>query len=65
MTISEPPSYELYQIAEAGFSTNNYIYFGIIVLLLLVSAMMSSSESAFFSLRPLDREEIKQENSSK
>ena len=65
MTISEPPSYDLYQIAEAGFSTNNYIYLGIIVLLLLVSAMMSGSESAFFSLRPLDREEIKQENSAK
>ena len=28
MTISEPPSYDLYQIAEAGFSTNNYIYLG-------------------------------------
>ena len=65
MTISEPPSYDLYQIAEAGFSTNNYIYLGIIVLLLLVSAMMSGSESAFFSLRPQDREEIKQENSAK
>ena len=65
MTITEPPSYDLYQIAEAGFSTNNYIYLGIIVLLLLVSAMMSGSESAFFSLRPLDREEIKQENSAK
>ena len=30
----------------------------------MVSAMMSGSESAFFSLKPADREKIKQENSS-
>lgn len=64
MVNSEPPSIYLYSIIEAGFNSSSLIYIGVILLLLIVSAMMSGSESAFFSLKPADKEKIKQENSS-
>lgn len=47
------------------WSTAETIYSVIIVLLLLLAAITTSSESAFFSLRPQEKEQLKSEQSKK
>ncbi|MCF6241271.1 MAG: gliding motility-associated protein GldE [Bacteroidales bacterium] len=47
-----------------GFEWSNVIGLGIIILLLLSSALVSGSEVAFFSLSPVDVEQLKSENTS-
>jgi Mg2+/Co2+ transporter CorB len=65
MTKTEPPSQPLSQVIEAGFNESTFIYLAylaIIAFLLLISALMSGSESAFFSLKPAENEELKKSN---
>ena len=62
MTKTEPPSQPLNYIVEAGFSESTFIYLAIIAFLLLISALMSGSESAFFSLKPSENEDLKKSN---
>lgn len=51
----------LVMIAHTGFQTGDVLLIFIIIGLLLISAMMSSSESAFFSLSPKDRLNLKED----
>jgi gliding motility-associated protein GldE len=62
MNKTEPPSQPLNYVIEAGFSESTFIYLAIIAFLLLISALMSGSESAFFSLKPTDNEDLKKTN---
>jgi gliding motility-associated protein GldE len=62
MNKTEPPSQPLNYVIEAGFSESTFIYLAIIAFLLLISALMSGSESAFFSLKPADNEDLKKTN---
>ena len=65
MTKTEPPSQPLNYVVEAGFSESTFIYLAIIAFLLLISALMSGSESAFFSLKPAENEDLKKARNSK
>ena len=66
MSLIEPPSLRIAtKIVQSGFDSTTVIYIICIALLLLISALMSGSESAFFSLRPADNEDLKKENSSR
>lgn len=66
MSLIEPPSFiSLTKSLPSGFDSTTVIYIVCIALLLFVSALMSGSESAFFSLRPADNEDLKKENSSR
>ena len=66
MSLIEPPSFiSLTKSLPSGFDSTTVIYIVCIALLLFVSALMSGSESAFFSLRPSDNEDLKKENSSR
>lgn len=62
MNKTEPPSQPLNNIIEAGFSETTFVYLAIIAFLLLISALMSGSESAFFSLKPTDSDDLKKTN---
>lgn len=62
MIKTEPPSQPLNNVIEAGFSESTFVYLAIIAFLLLISALMSGSESAFFSLKPADNEDLKKTN---
>jgi len=62
MTKTEPPSQPLNHVIEAGFNESTFIYLAIIAFLLLISALMSGSESAFFSLKPAENEDLKKSN---
>jgi gliding motility-associated protein GldE len=62
MIKTEPPSQHLNYVIEAGFSESTFIYLAIIAFLLLISALMSGSESAFFSLKPTDNDDLKKTN---
>ena len=62
MNKTEPPSQPLNNVIEAGFSESTFIYLAIIAFLLLISALMSGSESAFFSLKPADNDDLKKSN---
>jgi hypothetical protein len=66
MSLIEPPSFiSLAKALPSGFDSTTVIYIICIALLLFVSALMSGSESAFFSLRPSDKEDLKKENTSR
>jgi len=65
MSSSDPSSQQFNQIIEFGFSESTGIYLIVILILLMISALMSGSESAFFSLRPSDYDELKKTNDSK
>ena len=66
MSLIEPPSFiSLAKSLPSGFDSTTVIYIICIAVLLFVSALMSGSESAFFSLRPADNEDLKKENSSR
>jgi len=66
MSLIEPPSFiSLTKSLPSGFDSTTVVYLVCIALLLLVSALMSGSESAFFSLRPSDNENLKKENSTR
>ncbi|MEN9700289.1 MAG: hypothetical protein RLZZ301_1487 [Bacteroidota bacterium] len=67
MSLTEPPSLLLTNTPaiEAGFGSSTLLYFLVIGVLLLLSALISGSESAFFSLRPKDNMELRQENTSR
>jgi gliding motility-associated protein GldE len=62
MIKTEPPSQPLNTVIEAGFSESTFVYLAIIAFLLLISALMSGSESAFFSLKPADNDDLKKTN---
>ncbi len=53
----------LVMVAHAGFESGDVLLSFVIIGLLLLSAMMSSSESAFFSLSPIDRLNLKEDES--
>lgn len=57
---SEPLSLMVLSVSWTSAET---IYLIVIVLLLLLAAITTSSESAFFSLRPEDKEQLKNEQS--
>lgn len=57
---SEPLSLFIFAVSWSSAET---IYLIIIVLLLLLAAITTSSESAFFSLRPEDKDQLKNEQS--
>jgi gliding motility-associated protein GldE len=57
---SEPLSLMVLSVNWTGVET---VYLIIIILLLLLAAITTSSESAFFSLRPEDKEQLKYEQS--
>ena len=66
MSLIEPPSFiSLTKSLPSGFDSTTVIYLVCIALLLFVSALMSGSESAYFSLRPSDNEDLKKENSTR
>jgi gliding motility-associated protein GldE len=65
MTSTEPSSYLEITPAIASFESSSVVYLILIILLLIVSALMSGSESAYFSLKPADLEELKKENTNK
>ncbi|MFM6935869.1 MAG: gliding motility-associated protein GldE [Flavobacteriales bacterium] len=66
MSLIEPPSFILLvKNSASGFDSTTVVYIICIAFLLFISALMSSSESAFFSLRPSDNEDLKKENSSR
>jgi putative hemolysin len=66
MSLIEPPSItSLVKSLPSGFDSTTVIYIICIALLLFISALMSGSESAYFSLRPSDNEDLKKENSSR
>jgi len=50
-------------ILAASWTTEESIYLVIIFFLLLLAALTTSSESAFFSLRPEDKEQLKNDTS--
>tara|TARA_B110000285_G_scaffold128308_1_gene144567 strand:+ start:1654 stop:2949 length:1296 start_codon:yes stop_codon:yes gene_type:complete len=49
---------------QTGFGTIEIILCFILLFLLLISALISGSEAAFFSLSPLDKENLKTDDSS-
>ncbi len=62
----EPPSLEASLFGLIGqISDASYIYLLIILILLGLSAFVSGSESAFFSLKPKDNAELKDDPSAK
>jgi|694.fasta_scaffold02119_45 gliding motility-associated protein GldE len=66
MSLIEPPSFiTLAKVSPVGFDSTTVVYILCIAVLLFISALMSSSESAYFSLRPADNEDLKKENSSR
>lgn len=66
MSLIEPPSLRITtKIVQSGFDSTTVVYMVCIAILLMISALMSGSESAFFSLRPADNEDLKKENSSR
>lgn len=66
MSLVEPPSLRIAtKLIQSGFDSTTVIYIICIAILLIISALMSGSESAFFSLRPADNEDLKKENSSR
>lgn len=66
MNTIEPPSFmPLHEATYAGFGTVEIILLLILCLLLLMSALISGSEAAFFSLSPIDKEKLKQDESKK
>jgi len=65
MNIIEPPSTMPFDGAiQTGFGTIEIILCFILLFLLLISALISGSEAAFFSLSPLDKENLKTDDSS-
>ena len=67
MTLEDPSSFEPFEGAvQAGFgSLGDFVSIFILLTLLLVSAMISGSEAAFFSLSPLDKEDLKADTGKK
>lgn len=61
MTLEDPSSIEPFGRAiHAGFNTpGDYISLFILLSLLIFSALISGSEAAFFSLSPVDKEDLK------
>lgn len=65
MNTIEPPSTMPFEGAiQAGFGTIEIILCLLLLFLLLMSALISGSEAAFFSLSPLDKENLKNDDSS-
>jgi gliding motility-associated protein GldE len=52
-------------ILTASWTVEETVYLIIILLLLLLAALTTSSESAFFSLRPEDKEQLKSDTSKR
>jgi len=52
-------------IIQAGFGTIEIVLLLVLCFLLLMSALISGSEAAFFSLSPIDKEDLKQDDSKK
>jgi len=65
MNSSEPSQLSLVvEIAYAGFNFSGILISFIVLLFLLIfSALVSGAEAAFFSLSPLEKEELKNDNS--
>ncbi len=65
MNNSEPSQLiSLDEISQAGFNFSDILILFIVLLFLLVfSALVSGAEAAFFSLSPLEKEELKNDNS--
>jgi len=62
----EPPSFKSMDfIVSAGFDQTDLIFILVLGALLLLSALISGSEAAFFSLSPIDKENLKQDDSKK
>ncbi len=60
----EPPSIlPLKELITAGFGTAEIIMSVVLLFLLLMSALISGSEAAFFSLSPIDKENLKEDTS--
>ena len=55
----------LHEATLAGFGTVEIILFLILCFLLMMSGLISGSEAAFFSLSPIDKEKLKQDDSKK
>ena len=65
MNTIEPPSTMPFDgVIQAGFGTIEIILCFVLLFLLLMSALISGSEAAFFSLSPLDKENLKTDDSS-
>ncbi len=62
MMSTEPPSFDFTSVTQAGLSNQAIIYLLIVLLLLFISATMSGSESAFFSLKPSEKDALKSED---
>jgi len=67
MTLEDPSSIEPFERAvQAGFSSvGDYISLFILLCLLISSALISGSEAAFFSLSPVDKENLKSDSGKK
>ena len=66
MNLTEPPSIMPFGGAvQAGFGPVEITLLLILCCLLLVSALISGSEAAFFSLSPIDKENLKNDDSKK
>lgn len=67
MNFTEPPSTMPFDgaVIKAGFGTMDIVFLSILLILLLLSALISGSEAAFFSLSPIDKEELKNDTSKK
>lgn len=66
MNTVEPSSsiYSSIQILEAGFNFSSIVIsFILLFVLLICSALISGAEAAFFSLSPLEKEELKNDSS--
>jgi len=65
MNTIEPPSTVPFDgVIQTGFGTIEIILCFVLLFLLIMSALISGSEAAFFSLSPLDKENLKSDDSS-
>ena len=65
--MDDPASlHTLSQVATAGFNSfGDYVSIVILLVLIMVSALVSGSEAAFFSLSPIEKESLREDNGRK
>ncbi len=65
MDTAEPSSIgSIVEITQAGFNFSGIVFsFVLLIILLVLTALISGAETAFFSLSPLEKEELKNDTS--